>query len=320
MNTREAGELLFSRDDILILCHQNPDGDTLGSGFALLYALLGAGKRARLECSDPIPKNFAYLQREEEGLSFEPAFVVAVDIADLQLLGKGLEAYRERVDLCLDHHPSNTYYARETCLDAGAGATAEVALQLIREVGRPVTPLIANCIYTGLATDTGCFRYSNVSPRTLRMAADMLEAGADAAQINRVMFETKSQSRIAIEKDVLNTVEYYFEGRCALIYITREMLETTGADEGELDGVSALPRQIEGVEVGVTLREKDGGYKVSLRTTEYIDASLLCKKLGGGGHARAAGCFLQGSLRECIEEITRAVGEALTAHDRAAAC
>lgn len=318
MDTKQAGEKIFSRDNILILCHQNPDGDTLGSGFALLYALWNAGKAARLECSDPVPKSFAFLAPGREMPRFEPEFIVAVDIADPQLFGKGLEHYRDRVDLCIDHHPSNTHYAAHTCLDAGAGATAEVILQLLRDAGQPVTGEIANCVYTGLCTDTGCFRYSNVTPRTLRMAAEMLEAGADAAGINRRMFETKSRSRIAIEKDVLNTVRYYFDGRCALIYITREMLAATGADETELDGVSALPRQIEGVEAGVTLREKEGGFKVSLRTAEYLDASLLCGRMGGGGHARAAGCFLEGPLEQCIARVVKEVGEALDARDEAA--
>lgn len=318
MDTKQAGEMIFSRDKILILCHQNPDGDTLGSGFALLYALWDAGKAARLECSDPIPKSFAFLTPEKMP-QFEPEFIVAVDIADLQLFGKGLEAYRDRVDLCIDHHPSNTHYAGDTCLDAGAGAAAEVMLQVLRDAGRPVTAQIAGCIYTGLSTDTGCFRYSNVSPRTLRMAADMLEAGARAAEINRLMFETKSRSRVAIERDVLGTVRYYFEGRCALVCITKAMLEAAGADESELDGVSALPRQIEGVEVGITLREKDGGFKASLRTSECVDASLLCKGLGGGGHARAAGCFLQGTLEECIDRIVGETGKALRDCDRGGA-
>lgn len=144
---------------------------------------------------------------------------------------------------------------------------------------------MANCIYTGLCTDTGCFQYSNVTSHTLRVAADMIDLGADAYRINRRMFGTKSKGRIAMEREVLDSLTYAMDGKIALIAVTSEMLARTGALESELDGLSSLPREIEGVQVGITLREKPGGFKVSLRTVEKIDASQICSAFGGGGHA-----------------------------------
>ena len=137
----------------------------------------------------------------------------------------------------------------------------------------------------------------------------MFKAGCDFVMINRAMFEVKSFSRIALEKEVLNTIEFHFDKRCALAYITKDMLERTGAIEAELEGVAAMPREIEGVEIGLTLRQRENGYKISVRTGEEVDASVLCGKLGGGGHRCAAGCFVEGNLEYAKEVILKTAEE-----------
>lgn len=291
VTVEEAAALLRGQDQILILTHRSPDGDTLGSGFALLRALLSCGKRARLLCSDPIPAKYEYLRRGLSDADFAPAFVVAVDIADEKLLGAPLEAqYAGRIDLCVDHHLSNTGYAKALLLRECA-ATCELIEPLVRALGCRVTPAIADCIYTGLSTDTGCFRYSNVTPETFELAAEMLRAGADFDNINRVMFETRTKTYLKLEALVLASLELHFGGRCAAVTITQEMFRESGSNETECDGIASLPRKIEGVEVGLTLRERaDGSFKVSVRTYAPYDASAVCAALGGGGHARAAGC------------------------------
>ena len=223
VTVEEAAALLRGQDQILILTHRSPDGDTLGSGFALLRALLSCGKRARLLCSDPIPAKYEYLRRGLSDADFAPAFVVAVDIADEKLLGAPLEAqYAGRIDLCVDHHLSNTGYAKALLLRECA-ATCELIEPLVRALGCRVTPAIADCIYTGLSTDTGCFRYSNVTPETFELAAEMLRAGADFDNINRVMFETKTKTYLKLEALVLASLELHFGGRCAAVTITQEM-------------------------------------------------------------------------------------------------
>ena len=157
---------LRGADDILILCHKNPDGDTIGSAGALYLALKNLGKNAAVLCSDPIPRLYDYMELRLFDGSFQPAFVVAVDVASIQLFGdhNDVPHYAEHANLCIDHHASNSGYAYETLLDPGAAATCELLLDVIAEMGVSITPQIANCLYTGVATDTGCFRFTSGRP------------------------------------------------------------------------------------------------------------------------------------------------------------
>lgn len=307
ISVAQAAALLLSGEDILLLSHQHPDGDTLGSAFGLYFALKKCGKRARIACSDPISERYAYLTEHYEEESFRPKMIVAVDIADTQLFGEKLLPYKDRVDLCIDHHPSNTFYSARTLLEDQSAATAEIIFEVIEAMGVAFDPVMASAVYTGIATDTGCFRYTNVTARSHRIAASLYEKGAVAGMINRIMFETKSLSRIRMEQLVLSTMEYHFDNRCALIVVTLDAIEKTGITDAELDGISAIPRQIEGVQAGITLRQKAGGYKISLRTADGINASEVCMTLGGGGHARAAGCFIAGDLQQAKEKILAAL-------------
>ena len=176
-------------------------------------------------------------------------------------------------------------------------ATCEIMVALLKELPVRFTKQIADCLYTGLCTATGCFKFSNTTPRTHRLAAKMMEYGCDYERINRELFDTKTRGRIQVERAVLDSMEFYCGGQVALIVISQALLQSSGMDSSELDGVSAIPRQIEGVEVGVTMRERpEGGYKVSLRTCQAVDAAMVCAALGGGGHARAAGCAINRDL------------------------
>lgn len=299
-----AAEFLKQNNNYLILTHAHPDGDTLGCGLALKEALTSIGKTARVCCGDPIPEKFGYMgSADSDDFSFDT--VIAVDVADTKLLGKELEEkYADRVDLCIDHHGSNRLYAARTLLDASAAAACEIILQVIRQLDVEITKKIADCIYTGLTTDTGCFRYSNVTPRTMRMAADMIEAGAENSRINTVMFETKTRTYAALERLALDGMKMYFDEKCAFITITQEMFRISGSDESETDAIASLPRQIEGVKVGVTMREKpDGTFKVSMRSNEDINVSEICALMDGGGHPRAAGCTVNGPVDSATEKV-----------------
>lgn len=310
---KQVCSLLSEQDYILLLAHMHPDGDTLGSAFGLQLALQRLGKHVRVECSDPFPERYDFFRPKAPQEDFSPAYIVAVDIADQQLFGPKLDPYRGRVDLCIDHHPSNTRYAAASYVRPEAGATAEIIWDLLQEMGIQPNLPIATCLYTGISTDTGCFKYSNTTAQTHRIAAALMDLGVDHARIDRLMFDVKSKARIEMERRVIAGLEYFCDHKGALIYFTRQMLEETGADEAELDGLSVIPRQIEGVEAGVTLREKEGGYKVSLRTNEYLDASAICSCLGGGGHIRAAGCFVPGSLEEAKRAVIAAIDTAMRA-------
>ena len=309
---------LLGADDILILCHKNPDGDTLGSGAALCLALRRLGKTAAVLCSDPIPAMYAFLPITVFDGSFAPRFVVAVDVAGIQLFGdkNNMPRYAEHVDLCIDHHASNSGYAYESLVDGSAAAAAELLTSLIPELGVELTPDIAACLYTGLATDTGCFRFTNTTAATHRAAARLIEAGANVATLNERLFECRSHARMEAERMALESLEYYYGDRCAMICLTWDQIQAAGVAGAELEDLTSLPRSIEGVEVGLTLRQqKDGSYKISVRTGNQTNACSIARRLGGGGHPRAAGCEISGNLDNAKHAILDEVKKEL---DRAA--
>ena len=307
-----VARILRERDNILILTHQCPDGDTLGSAYALCAALQSMGKQARVVCSDEIPAKYKFLQKGVKNQAFAPGLILAVDVADAKLLGKNLSQYADRVELAVDHHKSNTFFAENTYVDTKASAVCEIIYELLMMLEVGFTTEIAICIYTGITTDTGCFMYSNVTQKTHRIAALMMGLNVKAAEINRIMFGTKSRARMEIEREALDNLAYHFDGRCALITITKEMLSRTGVDESDIEGLTSLPRQIEGVKVALTLRELgDGQWKYSVRTMPEVDAAALCGNFGGGGHKEAAGCHYTGTMDEAKNAMLACVGEVL---------
>ena len=296
---------LKAAENVLVLTHANPDGDTLGSGFALVRVLRQLGKKARLVNNDEIPRKFSYLYEDLEQEDFREETVIGVDIADRALLGKETEAkYGDRVKLDIDHHGTNRLFAEKTYVEPGSASCCEIIFLLAKALGVTIDKGIADCLYTGCSTDTGCFRYSNVTERTHRIAAELIALGADHAAINVKMFETKSFSYIKLQAMALEKLEMYFDGRVSFLTVTRKMLDETGAKDDEIDALVALSRQIEGVQVGVTFKEKpDGVFKVSVRTHEGISAAEICSAFSGGGHERAAGCSFGASLEEAKQQM-----------------
>ena len=313
ISEQEAAQRLPEADNILLLAHQYPDGDTLGSNFALYQALKTLGKTVRVACEDVVPEKYDYMDATADMEDFEPDYICALDVADAKLLGPGMQAtYGERVDLCIDHHSTNTGYATESCVDASCAACAMIILRIIRLLGVELTPAIAQCIYTGIATDSGCFKYSNADALAHRMAAECMDLGIPYEMINRVNFDMKSRARIELERLALDGMEFYHDGRVAVMTISNEMVARSGAKENDMEGLPPIPRQIEGVWVGITLRQKaDGSYKISARTGTHADASAICVLLGGGGHNRAAGCAFDGSVEEAKAAVLKAVEQAV---------
>ena len=307
-----CADLLRENDNYLILTHANPDGDTLGSAFALHRGLSAAGKKSFVRCGDEIHRKYSYLWSGIDNSELEFDKVIAVDVAASHLLGDEFERlYGDRVFICIDHHLSNKEYAENLLLEDRA-ATAEIIYELLEAMGISIDKGLANCLYTGIATDTGCFMFTNTSPETHRRAAALMEAGADIGKINRAMFETKSLSYLRLEQMAVSSIETHFGGKCAVMTITQDMFRKSGSSEADCDGIASLPRKIEGVLVGVTMHERrDGSFKVSLRTVEPYDAAKICGKLGGGGHNRAAGCEFNCSLDNAKAILLDAIGAEL---------
>ena len=310
LNVQQMAEKLLAADNILILCHKNPDGDTVGCGSALYYALLALEKHAAVLCADPIPGRYAFTNPRLFKGEFEPQIVVAVDVASVQLFGEGngVPQYTRHVDLCIDHHAGNSGYAEFTLLDGSAAAAAELLYEVICAMHVEITPHIADCLYTGLSTDTGCFVYSNTTARTHRIAAALMDCGIDVAPVNKALFRTKSRTRLAMEAWMAEWAEYYDHDRVVVMQIPLSLCLDYKATEADVEELSSLAALVEGTDCGVTLRElKDGRVKISLRTGPRVNATDVCALLGGGGHAAAAGATLHGTLGEVKQAVLQAI-------------
>ena len=305
-NEQETAEFLRKGDQFLILTHKKPDGDTVGSAAALCRALRALGKTAYVLPNPELTPRYEelllplYPQEEKRGMC-----VVSVDVADRSLLPAN--AAELEVEFSIDHHDRSRQFSRQLYHDASAAATGEMVAGVIQQLGAPVTKEIANALYTAISTDTGCFRFANTTPRTHRIVAELMECGADWYELNRKLFSVKTPTQIAVEGAVLGSLRFYQDGIIAVAVVSREMRRQTGATEDDLDGISSLAYQIEGVEAGITVFEQPDGYKISLRSGERVDAAKVCAKFGGGGHHRAAGCFFTCTLEEVVSQITDAV-------------
>lgn len=309
INVKECAQMLAQQDDILILTHAHPDGDTLGCGFALCRALMKMGKICAVINADEIPEKYDYLYEDIAPIKFKQNYVVAVDVATVNLLGSLEGQYH--IDMCIDHHSTNTEYADYLLLD-DVPAACQIVFEVIKALGVDIDSKIASCLYTGLTTDTGCFRYASTTAQTYRAAAELIELGADNGRINRVMFETKTKTYARLERLALDSMRFYENERVAIITITQEMYQLTGSNEQETEAIAPLTRQIEGVEIGITIREKsDGTCKASIRTFESVNAAMLAKEFGGGGHSQAAACRFECGVKEAREKLVAKCGEFL---------
>ncbi len=312
INKEQCASLLKEHDNFLVLSHEHPDGDTLGCAYALCEILRLMGKKRDFACSDKIPKDFYYMTEGFCGDKLENPCIVTVDVADEKLLGSLKDVYSGKFFLSIDHHMSNTLYAENTFVENRAAA-CEIIYELLEELGVEDNVYIRECLYTGISTDTGCFRYQNTTPQTFRIAANLSERGIDSQKINKLMFETKSKSFLEMELLARKTLEYHFHGKCAMMTLTQDMYKKSGANEHECHAIYGLPRQIEGVLVGVILKEKEEGvFGISVRTEGDIDASEICSEFGGGGHKGAAGATFNCSLEEGKEKLLSVIEKVLS--------
>ena len=309
MNAAEAAALLKERDNILILTHRRPDGDTVGCAAGLCMALRQAGKAAYvLPNEDATALMVPYLEGLEPPEPWEPAFVVSVDIAGVGLFPESAKGWIGRVDLAIDHHPSNEGFGAENCVDATCAACGELIYDICRELGE-VTPEIALPLYVAVSTDTGCFVYGNTTGRTHRVAADLIEIGIPYRDVNKRHFRTKSAKRLKLEAVLMQGLELLQDGTLAIGAISLDDMAAIGATEEDAEDIAAFIGQIEGVYNSVTIRElKPGECKLSVRTNPVkLNATRVCALLGGGGHAAAAGCTVFGSVQEARNAIVKAI-------------
>ncbi len=291
---QEAAHLLLSSNDIMILSHRRPDGDTLGCSSALCRGLRSIGKTAYIfPNADLTPRYAPLIAPYYPPAGFVHQLLVTVDIADTGLFLDAAKPFIGHVDLVIDHHRSNVGFGARNLIDPAAGACGEVLYDVLMACGVPLTQSLAEPLYVSISTDTGCFRYANTTPHTHAVAAACLSTGFDGSEWNRTLFETKSRPRFEMERILFDKLEFFEDGKIALATLYRADIERVGATPDDLDSIAALPRQIEGVQIGLTITEnRDGTGKASVRTTKEVDAAALCAQCGGGGHLRAAGATL----------------------------
>lgn len=305
LTASECAAWLGEHDDYIIISHRRPDGDTLCSGAALCSALRRAGKRAwcfdNPETTDTY-RPFVAPYLAPEGLS--PSTLVTVDVASEGLFPAGIST---PVPLAIDHHPSNSRFAENLCLDAERSSCGELVMEIIKALCGSMTAGEANLLYAAVSTDTGCFQYSNTNAATLRAAAELVECGAENSALNTLLFRTMSRARMALEGRMLTGMRYFKDGRISVNIVTQAMLDECGADENDCDDLAGIAGKAKGSLISLTIREVAEGSKVSARSKPGINVSDVCAVYGGGGHAMAAGVTLNCGVEEALELMLRAI-------------
>ena len=310
LTVSETAALLRSFDNVLILTHVRPDGDTVGCAAALCAGLRALGKTAYLLPNPELTDTTApYFRPYEAPADFLPDKVVSTDIATLGLLPENAKRYAGRIDLAIDHHPSFEHFGAANIVRPEAAACGELMYSILAHLG-PITAEMALPLYVAVSTDTGCFAYGNTTANTHAVAAALMSTGIDYHTVNKVFFRTKSRKRMQLEGAMLSTAEFYDRDRVAVLSVPISLMEKVGATESDAEDLSALGGQIEGVDCAITMRElRPDVWKMSVRTGARINATQMCGLLGGGGHAAAAGCTVEAPWAEAKRQILTAAAQ-----------
>jgi phosphoesterase RecJ-like protein len=307
---KEAADMLLCHENILILTHISPDGDTLGSAFALKYSM--PQKNVVIICDDKLPMRLRFICGGADSLrpdtlpdGFEPGLIVSVDIASLPLAGAYGESLAGKIDLKFDHHPMSDEFARYSYIDGDVSACGEIILDLIGYLGT-LSKSAAEALYAAIASDTGSFKYRNVTAETHRKTAVLIDAGIDHSDISTRLFECKTQNEMTAQRVTLETLKYYRQGSVASVCFTNEMKQKYNLDDDDIGDISSIPRQIAGIELSVVIKQKQNNpreFKISMRSGKSIAANELCSIFGGGGHLRAAGALIEADSGEEAERL-----------------
>jgi phosphoesterase RecJ-like protein len=317
---QQAAAFIRGGDEFLVVSHLSPDGDAISSTGAIGLILQALGKSYTLINEGRTPEKYAGLlggQLILDYLKDAPTRVysqiISVDCADFARIGAVHQAFAENALLLnIDHHPTNDHYGTHNVIKPHAAATVEVIYELAEVMGIAWTKPLATCIYAGLLTDTGGFRYSNTTPEVFAIAERMLRSGAEGAMLSEQLLETMSYPQVLLLKETLSTLSFSQSRKVAWVSVTNETLERIGASDEDSEGLVNIPRNVAGVEVGMLFKQKSPEtVKVSLRSAGMVDVSKLAKQLGGGGHVRAAGCTINGTLDEVIQRLVEAVNAEL---------
>lgn len=304
-------EEIKKANTIVIITHENPDGDAIGSSLAMKLALKQLGKEADVIIPE-FPKAFEFLpginEIKKESEIEEYDLAIALDCSSIKLLNGFTKYYdNAKVKALIDHHSSNTMFADYNYVDQDAPACAQLLLVVFGYFNIEVTREIGTCILAGIITDTGGFKYEGVTADTFRFVADLCEKGIKVSQVYNEVYASQTRAKFELHRIALNRLEFLENGKVAFTYITKADEEKVGAQNGDYDGIVENGRDVEGVEVSIFLRETDKGIKASLRSSNYVNVSEVAMMFGGGGHIRAAGCNIQGNIEQVKSQIVNRV-------------
>lgn len=332
IDIKQYAQCILPLENILIICHAHPDGDTVGTGMALLRALTNLGKNVIIACSDELPhhiefmKEFADPERCFFGKTlpegFAADFVLSVDVASGALIGKELSEYADRIYLALDHHDVNTLECDKLFVEPHASSAGETMYYALRELENAsgkklIDKTCASALYAAISSDSGNFKFTSTTSRTMRAAGELIDEGADNGEIARQLFDIKSLATFRAEALCTANVRFFCDGKVAFSHTTYAQNQEHGLEESDFDTCVQLLRMIEGVEVAVFAKEKTDSegnekYRLSLRSNTYADVAEICASFGGGGHKKAAGCTVSGNLSEVCGKITASLEKTIT--------
>lgn len=313
---RQTIRFLTEHDDFLVVSHIQPDGDAVSSTLAVGWLLSCLGKNYVMVNEGPIPRRMSYLWHSEQikDLSATPleqkySHVIAVDCADYARIGKVRECFAENAQILnIDHHPTNDGFGAVNLIVSNAAATVEILFDLIGYLELEITQEFATAIYTGLLTDTGGFRYSSTTPKVMATASKLLEYGVDGPGLSELLLEQMTLPQLRLLTQALNRLVITEDGKISWVTIDDDDMKATGAIHEDLEGIVNYPRNIQGVEVGLLFKViNENAVKASMRSNGNVDVASIAQSFGGGGHVRAAGARIEGTLEDVVSRVVEQV-------------
>lgn len=308
MIVSEIIKLIKESDNIVLLSHTAPDGDSLGSSLALYNSIVSIGKKAKVVIDDEVPLIYRFLKSADK-ISYVDIIdkfdlVIVLDSSEIARIGKSSRYLTGKKIINIDHHISNTNFGTLNMVCPDAAATAEIVYQIIKRMNIKIDKEIAQCLYVGIVTDTGKFQYNNTTFETHQIASELLKYGVDSAEIFRLIYQNATKAKIKLIGQAINCMEFYCDEKISVIVLTKEQFNKTGAKEEDTEGIIDFARDINTVELALLFREsKDGNIKISFRSKDNINVNLFAGEFGGGGHKSAAGATVSGDIRTVKENV-----------------
>ena len=290
---KELLRLIKNAENVAILGHMSEDADSVGSSFAMQRVFSLMGKSADVYFSAPLEKRLGFMNvsgKCSAKAECEYDLCLCLDCADIERLGERKAIFDSaKKTASVDHHITNTNFADANFVLPDASATGEVLFDVIKKLGVKIDKELAECLFIAIASDTGSFKYSNVSPKTLRIAAELLETGIDNAYISRMLFDTEDEKSMKLKGALMSSVETMFDGKLAMICVDIDKLKEYDVEEKDLSDIVNIARMVAGCEIAVSVRELEDKVKLSFRSNGKYDVGSLAQKFGGGGHKMASG-------------------------------